>query len=752
MVNKSLRFLYALLIGQLSVFVFFTQPVTASFYGEDAYSYCVYNWIDECPPELDFGKGGQPDESIQIIKADIDDDGNQEEAIDDNSQLSDGYEVFNDPDKSTVLYVALDGDGDGQTDFLFNTTKQDDAPDVYWDPDDGVISTVTLRDIDDDSTVEFLFDSDGDESLDAYYDPNDGKVHRIAINSVSKDIDEDLSNEFARNEDLDDSNGFEVYLDPDGSSMVFATVDGDGDGRYDYLINVNDTASPEVYWDPDLSLVSRVIHANADDDENLEFLFDSNGDGLVDKYFDRETNQVYDFTLPGEHRFTPDGFGGAVYRGLGNWLESLPSAVVRALPLASLWFLVMLAGLFLLQARQELRRIEFLKSFLQRQKGVAQEKKTFIQLISHYIRTPLTSIGGYSELMLSDDDRSLHQPARDVIEKTKGIKAVAETLISQADARTSQTIAGQNNEYSPKLSRWHWLFVVFPFVMFSLTILVIQFALADFRLIAIPTWALLLLIVVTALVMTAALVWIRRKSIRSLERQYRMAEVQSEEKIDDAINQFVTEASESIGSSLNDLESAASSLAAHKDYQKVNQSIEDLQDTIAKFSLLSQLSLANMRHPKTELFSAYEPIEQAIRDSSAVIQDKRLNINAESIEFPSLDQDKNLVSFVISTILDNAISYSPQNGQVDIHASFNETKDKVLLSFKDSGPGIPQEKQQLLFKPFSRTEGAEDFTHQGLGLSLYLDKLIARYLGGDISLLSQPNSGTQVNVMLPIAL
>ena len=727
-------------------------PVKASYYSESHYNYCVYNWIDECPEVFIPGKGGDDEEPpITSISADIDDDGQQEYAVDQNRNSADGYEQFEDEDGSSVLHTALDGDGDGKIDFIL-ITKPNGRPDKYWDPDDGVLGGVTETDTDGDPTLELLFDSDGNGTKDAYWDPDDNRVYRISANTKSRDIDQDGQPETAVNQDLDDTNGFELFIDDDGSSKLYAAIDGDGDGRTDFLITAGPEGLPDIYWDPDRDIVSGIALLNVDDDPSVEFLFDSTGDGTADKYYDRETSQVYDYHPPSETRFTPEGFGGAVYRELGNWLKSLPSAVIRALPLASLWFLMMLAGLFLLQARQELRRIESLRSFLQRQQKIAQEKKTFIQLISHYLRTPLTSIGGYSELMLSDTDRSLHQPAREVIEKTKGIKAVAETLISQADARTAQTIAGQTDEDGAKLSIWHRLFVVFPFIMFGLTVLAIQFALADFRLIAIPTWTLILLMTATALVMAAALVWIRRKSTRSLERKYRAAEVQAEEKMDDAVNQFVTEAAGSIGSSLSDLESAAGGLSAHKDYQKVNQSIDNLQSTIAKFSLLSQLSLVNMRRPETELFSAYEPIEQAIKDSSAVIQNKHLSINAEAIEFPSLDQNKNLVSFIISTVFDNAVSYSPENGRVDIHADFNETKDKVVLSFKDNGPGIPQDKQQLLFKPFSRTEGAEDFTHQGLGLSLHLDKLIARYLGGDINLISRQNSGTQVDVMLPIAL
>jgi two-component system sensor histidine kinase EvgS len=53
-----------------------------------------------------------------------------------------------------------------------------------------------------------------------------------------------------------------------------------------------------------------------------------------------------------------------------------------------------------------------------------------------------------------------------------------------------------------------------------------------------------------------------------------------------------------------------------------------------------------------------------------------------------------------------------------------------------------------LFQPFSKAEGAEVFTHEGMGFSLYLDKLIMLYLGGDIQIQSEQGRGTQVTISL----
>jgi signal transduction histidine kinase len=64
----------------------------------------------------------------------------------------------------------------------------------------------------------------------------------------------------------------------------------------------------------------------------------------------------------------------------------------------------------------------------------------------------------------------------------------------------------------------------------------------------------------------------------------------------------------------------------------------------------------------------------------------------------------------------------------------------------DNGQGIPTDKLNSLFQPFSKAEGAEVFTHEGMGFSLYLNKLIMMYLGGTIGIESAEGKGTQVTL------
>lgn len=76
--------------------------------------------------------------------------------------------------------------------------------------------------------------------------------------------------------------GYETYIDNDGSSRVSRYVDGDGDGLIDLLIDtdLDDWMTPEIYWDPDDNIITQVTKQ----DEN-NYLIDTDNDGNPDRIF-----------------------------------------------------------------------------------------------------------------------------------------------------------------------------------------------------------------------------------------------------------------------------------------------------------------------------------------------------------------------------------------------------------------------------------------------------------------------------------
>ncbi|MGY8916650.1 MAG: sensor histidine kinase, partial [Flavobacteriales bacterium] len=113
---------------------------------------------------------------------------------------------------------------------------------------------------------------------------------------------------------------------------------------------------------------------------------------------------------------------------------------------------------------------------------------------------------------------------------------------------------------------------------------------------------------------------------------------------------------------------------------------------------------------------------------------------------PIIKADKLHITNVIFNLLDNAIKYSPDGAQIEIHSI--GTEDGVELRVKDHGVGIPKEYIGKVFERLFRvpTGNVHDVKGFGLGLS-YVKTVIERHRG-QISVESEPNKGSTFIVKL----
>jgi two-component system phosphate regulon sensor histidine kinase PhoR len=107
--------------------------------------------------------------------------------------------------------------------------------------------------------------------------------------------------------------------------------------------------------------------------------------------------------------------------------------------------------------------------------------------------------------------------------------------------------------------------------------------------------------------------------------------------------------------------------------------------------------------------------------------------------------DEEKISQALHNLLNNAIKYSPDGGEVQI--SLSEDKDGLVVKVADHGLGIPERLQSRIFEKFFRADNVG--TIEGTGLGLYIVKAIVEGHGGRISFTSKENSGTTFTFVLP---
>lgn len=124
--------------------------------------------------------------------------------------------------------------------------------------------------------------------------------------------------------------------------------------------------------------------------------------------------------------------------------------------------------------------------------------------------------------------------------------------------------------------------------------------------------------------------------------------------------------------------------------------------------------------------------------------------------------DQSRLEQVIKNLLSNAFKFTPEHGQISLSISnahkkhkfysdqLNSTQEKVLaISVKDSGIGIPEEKQRLIFEAFQQADGSTSRKYGGTGLGLSISKELAAILGGEIQVQSEVNSGSTFTLFIP---
>lgn len=116
---------------------------------------------------------------------------------------------------------------------------------------------------------------------------------------------------------------------------------------------------------------------------------------------------------------------------------------------------------------------------------------------------------------------------------------------------------------------------------------------------------------------------------------------------------------------------------------------------------------------------------------------------AVSIEqgLPDINADRQKLTQVLVNLVRNAVQASAQWRHIGIEAS--RKNGHVVFAVEDEGPGVPPELKQTLFKPFVSSKG-----EGGMGMGLYMAKLIVDSHQGEIAVLDRPQGGARFEVRL----
>ena len=194
------------------------------------------------------------------------------------------------------------------------------------------------------------------------------------------------------------------------------------------------------------------------------------------------------------------------------------------------------------------------------------------------------------------------------------------------------------------------------------------------------------------------------------------------------------------------LESAMQIEDAGELRESVGESIVDVDRLLATFSALlriARLESGGYRLRREPLILA-ELVSDALELYDVVAEEKRIAIDTELEADAIVAGDRDLVFQLIANLLDNAIKYTPDDG--DIRIKVSRTAVKAQLDVIDNGPGVPEEELDRVTRRFYRVDGSRSQPGSGLGLSLV--QAVAAHHDAEL-VLANANPGLKVSVAFP---
>jgi len=151
--------------------------------------------------------------------------------------------------------------------------------------------------------------------------------------------------------------------------------------------------------------------------------------------------------------------------------------------------------------------------------------------------------------------------------------------------------------------------------------------------------------------------------------------------------------------------------------------------------------------------TTFKPISEARHLRFTIETDPRLPQNMET--------DLQRLNQILKNLLSNSFKFT-EKGEVKLriyeasrtwkqgNPSLDEARQVVAFAIHDTGIGIPQEKQNIIFEAFQQAEGSTSRKYGGTGLGLSISRGLAELLGGTIELESVPGRGSTFTLFLPV--
>ena len=163
---------------------------------------------------------------------------------------------------------------------------------------------------------------------------------------------------------------------------------------------------------------------------------------------------------------------------------------------------------------------------------------------------------------------------------------------------------------------------------------------------------------------------------------------------------------------------------------------------------LSLLKKKKMEIHLDETVNLHALVDNIVKLSAPMAKDGVAVRNLVDIAFPKFLGDPSRLSQIITNLVSNALKFTFV-GSIDVQAKLHKGRNMLKIDVVDSGIGIPEDKQEIVFEALRQVDESADRKFGGTGLGLAISRDLSRLMGGELSLKSKVGEGTTFSCTIP---
>lgn len=212
------------------------------------------------------------------------------------------------------------------------------------------------------------------------------------------------------------------------------------------------------------------------------------------------------------------------------------------------------------------------------------------------------------------------------------------------------------------------------------------------------------------------------------------------------VSRFVADRTRMVAAISHDLRTPLTSLRLRAEFVDDDETRERMVATIDEMTRMAEATLAFARDDASQEETRTTDLMSLVEAVAADFSDLGQDVSVSGPEHLDLAVRQVSLRRALRNLVENAVRYG---GAARIR--LERMPAAVVIAVDDDGPGIPEDKLEEVFAPFTRLETSRNMETGGVGLGLATARSIVRAHGGELTLANRPDGGLTAAIHLPVA-